>query len=280
MQKVELKVMSINGRPPERVVEVNDPIGTASARLVVILAMIVSGGGLALQSVRTRRLRRALKERTPTELDMPFLEQRGIRITQSSCIDVPLALRGREICIPAGSFAGMGFAERSSVILHEIAHVERHDPAWMDASRMVRSVTRWQPLNGLVCEALERETEIAADQRAIALGARPHALVAGLAHFAGLVNAGYAGAGAALLRGDSPLVTRARLLLDPPLPARKLPLRLLWAAIMTIAAFSALLPVPTTAGPTPSLEGPSKGGAQQMIEEERVFKMTGTQRQP
>lgn len=280
MQKVEMKITTINGRPPERALEVEDPVAAALARIIVLLAVAISAGGLALHRHRTRRLRRALEERTSSKAAVPLALQHGIRISESSLIDVPVALRGKEICIPATSFAGMSFAEQQSVMLHELAHVDRNDPSWMDASRIVSAGTGWQPLVRVVCESLERETELAADQRAIALGARPHALVAGLAHFAGLVNPGYAGAGAALLRGDSPLVTRARLLLEPPATPRTLPITLVWAAIISVLAFSAIAPLPTAASAAPSPAISGKAGTSRLVEEERVVTFRGNQRQP
>jgi beta-lactamase regulating signal transducer with metallopeptidase domain len=196
---------------------------------------------------RNRFIRSALRGRTSLPVEIPAAAMRDVRISTSASLCVPVALRRREICIPASTFSGLGSVERESIILHEIAHVERNDPLWLDASRLVKAVTWWQPLNRIICEKLECETELAADQHAISLGAKPRALVAGLAHYSALLNGTYAGAGAALVRGDSPLVVRARVILDGPDASPKVSSRLVWAGIIGMTAAALMLPVPTTA---------------------------------
>ncbi|MEO8577193.1 MAG: M56 family metallopeptidase, partial [Gemmatimonadales bacterium] len=184
-RNVEMIVTAIKGRPETRTTEVDDPLSQASSLGIVLLAVSMCSVGLVTHLRRTSRIRTMLRARTPARRVDPVVARRSIAMTESELIEIPIALRGREICIPGRTFQTIGDAERTSVLLHEIAHIERNDPLWMDASRAVCSMTWWQPLTRIVCERLELDTEAAADERAVALGAPPHALVAGLAYFAG-----------------------------------------------------------------------------------------------
>ena len=280
--KVEMTVTTINGQPERNAVEVDDPFASASSMGIVLIVAAAGAAGLFAHRVRTSRIRHALAARTIARNLEPIAERRGIKISESDFIEVPIALCGREICLPRSAFNRMRESERVSVLLHEIAHVERRDPLWMDASRILSVMTWWQPLNRIVCERLELDTESAADDRAVALGARPHALVAGLAHFAGLIDAGFAGAGAALLNPDSPLVARAKLILDrQPRSDSRSTRRLLAVVLIGAAGLLAVLPVPTTIGATPPAPGqarPSPGG--QFVEEEKDVTIIRNDRQP
>jgi beta-lactamase regulating signal transducer with metallopeptidase domain len=225
-------------------------------------------------------IRRRLKARSPCTSDVPLARYFGIAVTQSAEIEVPAALSRREICVPDASFFQMEMSEQRGVILHEIAHVLRSDPIWMDAARMIAAVTWWQPLNSRVCSLLERDTELAADQHAVALGAQPRALVAGLAFFAGRIETGLEGAGAALLGKDSLVVARARRLLDQNHQSGRLAITRLFFVVAGAVALCAVLPAPTTASPAPL----AKPGAAVLpgttIEEDRIIRLPESRRQP
>lgn len=271
-RKVDVILTTINGRTTRRVTEADDRLASAISFGIVLAAAVAAVAGSVGHRLRRSRIRRALYGCTPSAHYSSIAAARRIAITESDLIEVPIALGGREICLPRKSFFEMGERERSSVLLHEIAHVDRHDPEWMDASRVVAAITLWQPFNRMVCERLELDTEAAADQRAVALGAQPQALVAGLAYFAGLVDVGFAGAGAALLHKDSPLVARARLLLERQTQHRLLSPRAVVIGLTLIGAALSTLPVPTTAGS--ALATGRRVGAPpgtRLIQEERVI---------
>ncbi len=56
--------------------------------------------------------------------------------------------------------------------LHELAHVERADVAWLLLAQLVRALWWWSPLAWLAARWLRREAELAADDRVIETGAR------------------------------------------------------------------------------------------------------------
>jgi Zn-dependent protease with chaperone function len=135
--RVELHVLAIDGRPPARVVTVHDPFGRAASIGLIVLAAGSAFAGIAMIRRRNRFIRSALRGRTSLPVEIPAAAMRDVRISTSASLCVPVALRRREICIPASTFSGLGSVERESIILHEIAHVERNDPLWLDASRLV-----------------------------------------------------------------------------------------------------------------------------------------------
>lgn len=182
------------------------------AALAIVIAAIASSAAGAMAAGRARvKAHRALagRVRWDTTHGLAFVH---VRLSRSERSLIPVALRGREICV-SNEFQHLALEEQKSVMLHEYAHVERRDPEWLDASRVVAMVFWWQPLNRVIVRLLERDTELAADHVALASGASARALVSALSHFAGLLDASPA-SGAALLRDESPLLERARLILS------------------------------------------------------------------
>jgi TonB family protein len=62
---------------------------------------------------------------------------------------------------------------RHVVLLHELAHIRRHDAATGFAARLALAFWWWQPLAWVATAALLRERERAADDLVLAAGARP-----------------------------------------------------------------------------------------------------------
>jgi hypothetical protein len=251
-RRVESRVEMRVGARPVRTLEVADPLASAASLLVCgLLGAPAVIAGLVL----LRRRKRAIQamDLRPLLLDQTGVSAavtRNVSLYASPVLDVPLALTRRRICLPGHGFTELDRTAQESVLLHELAHLERHDPAWADASRFLVAVTWWQPLNRLLLRNMERDAELAADVRAVERGAVPAALVTALARFANRLEFGGLAPGVPLVRADSPLVERARRLLDPP--SRPQPARI--AAITAIALLLAIgsivaLPIPTTAGP-------------------------------
>ena len=244
-RNVRVIVEQRSGEAPVRIVTVDDRLAGAMATGMCALALLASVGGLVTLARRHRSARRALARRTPVAWDG------DVALSTAPDIASPVALRGGEICIPTPHFFALNGAEQRSVLLHELAHLERRDPAWLDAGRLVAAVAWWQPLNRVMLAALRRDTELAADDRAIARGAQPTALVSALAHFAATLEPT---AGAALADGDSPLVARARrILADIDRTPRTVPIAMLFVVTVPLLAALIALPRPSTAAVIPPL---------------------------
>ena len=247
-QNVDLQIIRKTHAPVIRRETVDDPFAASVALLIVVAGLVASAAGSLRFHRRRARVNHELSHRTLCPWAMP-LDLTDVRISMSDRIRIPLALRRREICIP-NSFIDLDLDERRSVLLHEAAHIARQDPEWLDAARILAATTWWQPLNSYVMRMLERDSELAADARALDAGANGRALVSALAQFASVLEGG-ALAGAALVRAESPLVHRARAILDGERrPGRVgiVPVMLLAAACVALL-FAPRLTTARTMGP-------------------------------
>ena len=85
--------------------------------------------------------------------------------------DCPLFVCGLwrpRLVLPSRLMASLGPAERRQVILHELAHVKRHDLAWGWPVEIARIVYFFHPLVYWVAYQLRLERELACDQLAMA----------------------------------------------------------------------------------------------------------------
>lgn len=265
---VRVVVRQLGSGPIERTTLVDDPLGEALSRATCGLVLLASVIGGAAMTRRRRRARAALAQRTP------IATYGSITLSTAPAIASPVALAGGEICVPTPDFFALSRDERRGVLLHEMAHVERGDPLWLDSARIVAAVAWWQPLHRRVLSALRRDTELAADDRAIARGARPTALVSALAHFAAGMEPGAGVALADASDGDSPLVARARRILGD-VDRRPRPLATALVVTIAIPVLLALVvaPRPSTLGTPPRFgERPPPGAkvVMWMEQEQRI----------
>jgi len=101
--------------------------------------------------------------------------RRAVRLTSSSRITIPLArgvVRG-EICMPHRSISELPPEHHEIVLAHELAHLERWDPAWLLAARLIESLFFFQPLNRRVRMHLQELAEYRCDDRAVQQTGRP-----------------------------------------------------------------------------------------------------------
>jgi beta-lactamase regulating signal transducer with metallopeptidase domain len=233
-QDVDVRMIQKNGSPPVRIETRRDSLAETASSLIVLAAAIASSLGLLRLMLQRARVSRQLSTRVSCDAGRGLVRT----ITTSDRLNVPLALRGGEICVPS-TFASLGVSEQTSVLLHERAHIARKDPEWLDAARSIAAVFWWQPFNIHVARQLEIDSELAADELALSTGADGPSLVRALSQFAATLERGSL-AGAALIRHESPLVERARLILNGAPPARWDSVSLFFA--MTATALLLLAP--------------------------------------
>ena len=82
------------------------------------------------------------------------------------------------------------------VLTHELGHLAGRDPAWQIVSRAVAAVAWWCPLTWWLCRRERIESELTADDTALAGGARPASLAETLVAFAERTQAPAAPVGA------------------------------------------------------------------------------------
>jgi beta-lactamase regulating signal transducer with metallopeptidase domain len=92
--------------------------------------------------------------------------------------DCPLFVCGLwrpRLVLPSALMASLAPAERRQVILHELAHVKRHDLLWGWTAEIARMVYFFNPLVWWVGYRLRLERELACDQLAMATSGHPPA---------------------------------------------------------------------------------------------------------
>lgn len=139
-------------------------------------------GALLLVSslaVRWARLRVRLRRRRDVEAGAPrrlldrLLEttasRRRVRLTGSSALPVPVALGvgEQEICLPRRALRELDDRRQEGLLAHELAHLERRDPAWLLLALGIESVLFFQPLNRLARRRLEEIAELQCDAWAV-----------------------------------------------------------------------------------------------------------------
>jgi HEAT repeat protein/beta-lactamase regulating signal transducer with metallopeptidase domain len=82
-----------------------------------------------------------------------------VQLTSSTAISSPVALGLNEICIPEAAIFELDAEQQRGLLAHELAHLERRDPVWLDAVSLLERVFFFQPLNRMA----RREMQMAAE---------------------------------------------------------------------------------------------------------------------
>lgn len=189
------------------------------------------------------------------------------RLSASATIETPVATRGREIVVPE-SFARMPGGQREAILAHELGHIERCDPQWRIAVRLLNALLFVQPINRIAERRLVATAEFLSDRYALARTNCARKLLAvSLASYAEQTT-GFRTACAAVTSGN--LVERLeRLLADRSL---RLPTAAEFIAMLavTAGAGAALLPGISTGAragdPSKSLHSMSVRGEGEAVE--------------
>jgi len=207
------------GRQPiavalERPEAVLHPAGISWPALLLAIWLVVASLGV----LRLLRSHRALL-RTAAGRPLQAVGARGIRVTASPAIQVPLVLRG-EIYLPERALVELSPAELRAVIAHEAAHLERHDQVWRWLAALSARIFFFQPLNRLAAVRLRELSECLCDDRAVRATGSGRALASALATVAGWLRPGQPGLAPTMAHADSLTLRRVRRLLSPAAPNR------------------------------------------------------------
>ncbi len=171
-------------------------------RLVLGLWLLGGLGGAAWLAASWVRLRRLLRRRAeiaagPRHLLDRLLTDTGtrrpVRLTGSGRLPVPVALGvlEREICLPRRALDALGPRRQSGLLAHELAHLERRDPAWLLAARTIEKLLFVQPLNRLARARLQEIAELRCDAWAVERTGDRTALARCLTEVAGWLTGGH-----------------------------------------------------------------------------------------
>jgi hypothetical protein len=154
---------------------------------------------------------------------------------------------GRVLCLPDWALT-LPEAQARAVLGHELAHLQRHDPAWRLAAAALRAVLWLQPLNAVALKRLDLLAELACDAAAAQAPGRREALAESLLHCAQRLAAPRTRLPAlacSIGSSGSPLVQRVRHLLAPD--ASELPVHRAARWLALAVGVAALVALPTIA---------------------------------
>ncbi|HLE84879.1 MAG TPA: M56 family metallopeptidase, partial [Thermoanaerobaculia bacterium] len=190
---------------------------------------------------------------------------RRVRLTGSPALPVPVALGvgEREICLPRRALTELGERRQRGLLAHELAHLERRDPAWLLASRAIESLLFLQPLNRLARARLQEISELRCDAWAVAATGDRIGLARCLTEVAGWLARDRAALPVpGMARSRRRLGVRVKRILEgtaeePPARRRWLPA----AAGALLLAGAALVPgLPPSSFAAPQAEAPAAAG--------------------
>lgn len=189
--------------------------------------------------------------------------ERPVRLTSHPRIGGPVALPGREICVPARLLRELDDDELRAVLAHELAHVARRDTLVLLVLEALGRSLFFQPLLALARRRIEEAAEACSDEWVRRLGLGP-SLAGGLLAVARRLRSGRGRMPVAGLARSRGLEDRVRRLLAPvPGPERgRSPAARRAAPLAGIAAAALLLAAPSVRVTTPghaSALGPAAG---------------------
>lgn len=116
-----------------------------------------------------------------------LLEKSGIsktvKLHVSPHIDGPMTMGFLKpvVLVPAGFLTGIPADQVEAVLLHELAHIRRHDYAFNLVQTGIKTVLFYHPAIHIISRWIDRDREQACDDVAVAKGQNPKALLRGLA---------------------------------------------------------------------------------------------------
>jgi Zn-dependent protease with chaperone function len=172
------------------------PLGVSGAVAVVVVAVALAGGALAVwRSVGFARRRARLVGPLAASLsdDAESTELLGeicraakttnVRVVRSEAVRVPAASTGGVVLVPADGLRSLTRAQRRSVLSHELGHVVHGDPHWQLITHVMEVALFLQPLNALARRRIREAAEFMADDFAVRHTGDPAALVSALTTF-------------------------------------------------------------------------------------------------
>ncbi len=147
-----------------------------SAFLFSVWAVVAGLLLLYLIAGRMRMSYRLGRRRPVTEMPLrPLLEalcragrvRRPIRLTSAEGLSSPAAFGLSEICVPEAALTDLDREQQRSMLAHELAHLARLDPIWLNVACLLEQVLFFQPLNRLARRRMQDAAEYLCDDWAV-----------------------------------------------------------------------------------------------------------------
>ena len=207
--------------------------------LLALLPVVLSYFHMLRISRRSIRL----NDNTANSLLRELCAELGIRKTpglltvREPIVPLTFGLRQPKILLPV-DYPNWSTLRQRTVLLHELAHVQRRDVLSQIAANLITAVWWFQPLCWINRRSLRRESEGACDALVLAYGVRPSDYAAQLLEIARSFRKGprWSSAAIAMARHHSELEARMHAILDPH-PSNG-PQKLFAAAIAALTLWS------------------------------------------
>lgn len=140
-------------------------VGTIAVIACAAIALLLSLFWIARRLILVGRLgdRRMVTEGSlPGILDAlraSVKHRERVRLTSSSTISSPVALGAGEIRVPDAVLTDPDAEQQRGLLAHELAHLARRDPLWLDAASLLERVFFFQPLNRLARREFQQVAE-------------------------------------------------------------------------------------------------------------------------
>jgi beta-lactamase regulating signal transducer with metallopeptidase domain len=156
-----------------------EPAGFHWVGIVLSLWALGVAFGLARWICQWNRLLRDIDDRAPIRSGVVFEQFSRLRaesgarspvaLSSAPMIAAPISLGifRAEICVPPRVEHDLRREEVATLLAHELAHVERRDPAWLVLCRAIEVVFFFQPLNRWCAQWLSDEAEYLSDDWAV-----------------------------------------------------------------------------------------------------------------
>ena len=225
---------------------------------------------------RIRFSRRIAARRNVTEPPLaPMLQElraaagfdRAVRLTATPALPSPVALGAGEIAVPEAALTDLDPGQQRSMLAHELAHLDRRDPAWLTAACVAEQIAFFQPLNRLARRRIQESAEYLCDEWAVRRTGSGVLLAKCLAKVAEWLEASPRVVPVAGMAEDrSHLVARVRRLLDgapfPKAPGRRtLVIASLAVIALTVLALPAVSLARHQSGEPTETQGSPRGTA-------------------
>ncbi len=163
--------------------------------------------------------------------------RRVVRLGESLLVDVPSVIGWLKpaILVPIGAFSGLSPAQVEGILVHELAHVVRHDYPIRLLQSICGIVFFYHPVIRTINDHINRERENACDDMAVALTGDPVAFAEALA----ILEGARAPRLALAASGDGHLLSRVRRLLGQSPTPDKIRARNAWVTLCGIVLYAA-----------------------------------------
>lgn len=187
---------------------------------VLILYLRSLAGCLSVQRLRRRGVCTAqdLWQTELLRLSARLRISRPVLLLESSLADVPMVLGHFKplILIPVGLFAGLSPTQVEAILLHELAHIRRHDYLINVLQRLIEGLFFYHPAAWWISHVMRTERECCCDDLVVSLTGNPHEYARTLA---ALEQFRLPGREPAIALTGGRLMKRIRRLLHPQVPS-------------------------------------------------------------